>query len=251
MFDSMPKLLERSGTSSRGSITAFYTILVDADELDEPVSDTVRGILDGHIVLSRNMAEHYHYPAIDVLGSISRLDRAVAGPETMKAVGYIRRLMAVYAETEDLINVGAYQAGANPEIDEAVAKHKAIEDFLIQAIDEKTTLTDTLKMLGEIAGIEIPETETAEYLRKAFGAFNFSGGSITVPGYLSEGESMPEAETPQQEEAAEALYETSLEEEPVAEEVLEIKDEIPPPEAEEIPFEVLQNETDELPLIDL
>ncbi|MDR2304453.1 MAG: FliI/YscN family ATPase [Treponema sp.] len=250
MFDSMPKLLERSGTSNRGSITAFYTILVDADELDEPVSDTVRGILDGHIVLSRNMAEHYHYPAIDILGSISRLDRAVAGPLTIKAAGYIRRLMAVYAETEDLINVGAYQAGANPEIDEAVARHKVIEDFLIQAVDEKTTLADTLKMMGEIAGVEIPETETAEYLRKAFGAFNFADGSITVPEYFPKDE-MPEVETPRHEQAPEALYETRPDEKPVTEEVPETRNEIPALETEELSFGALQNETGELPLIDL
>jgi flagellum-specific ATP synthase len=250
MFDSMPKLLERSGTSSRGSITAFYTILVDADELDEPVSDTVRGILDGHIVLSRNMAEHYHYPAIDVLGSISRLDRTVAGNETMKAAGYIRRLMAVYAETEDLINVGAYQAGANPEIDEAVAKHKAIEDFLIQAVDEKTTLADTLARMGEIAGIEIPGTETAEYLRKAFGAFNFADGAITVPEYFPQ-EETPEAEAPRLEQDAEAPRQTLPAEEPVTEEVQETRDEVSAPEAEEFSFEPPPDEGGELPLIDL
>ncbi|MDR1240004.1 MAG: FliI/YscN family ATPase [Treponema sp.] len=159
MFDSMPKLLERSGTSSRGSITGFYTILVDGDDLDEPVSDTVRGILDGHIVLSRALAQRNHYPAIDVLGSISRLAPAVSGSLSFKAAGIIRRHMAVYAEAEDLINVGAYHSGSNPSIDEAIAKHQRIEDFLIQDMEEKTSLAETLAGVGEISGLPIPEEE--------------------------------------------------------------------------------------------
>lgn len=159
MFDQMPKLLERSGASDKGSITSFYTILVDGDDLDEPVADTVRGILDGHIVLSRALAQHYHYPAIDVLGSVSRLSSAVSGVETNKAVGVMRRLMAVYAENEKLINVGAYHAGSNSAIDEAIAKYDIIRNFLIQSIDEKADIRDTLLKLGEIAGISIPEKE--------------------------------------------------------------------------------------------
>jgi flagellum-specific ATP synthase len=163
MFDSMPKLLERCGTSDRGTITGFYTILVDGDDMDEPVADTVRGILDGHIVLSRSLAQRYHYPAIDVLGSISRLAPAVSGKVTTKAVGYIRRLMADYAGAEDLINVGAYRQGSNPAIDEAVAKRDAIEKFLIQDVDERSTVADTLAMMGEIAQMEIPAEEISRY----------------------------------------------------------------------------------------
>jgi flagellum-specific ATP synthase len=159
MFDSMPKLLERCGTSDKGTITGFYTILVDGDDMDEPVADTVRGILDGHMVLSRSLAQRYHYPAIDVLASISRLASTVSGPVTVKAVGAVRRLLAVYAEAEDLINVGAYHTGSNPAIDEAVAKREVIEQFLIQTVDEKTPMQDTIKALGKIAGIEIPEEE--------------------------------------------------------------------------------------------
>jgi flagellum-specific ATP synthase len=159
MFDSMPKLLERSGASDKGSITGFYTILVDGDDMDEPVSDTVRGILDGHIVLSRALAQAYHYPAIDVLQSISRLAPSVSGPVTNKAAGAIRRSMAVYAEAEDLVNVGAYRAGSNPAIDEAIAKHGPIEDFLMQAVEEKTSLETTLQMMSEISGIAIPAEE--------------------------------------------------------------------------------------------
>ncbi|MDR1389620.1 MAG: FliI/YscN family ATPase [Treponema sp.] len=159
MFDNMPKLLERSGSNDRGTITAFYTILVDGDDLDEPVSDTVRGILDGHIVLSRRLAGANHYPAIDVLGSISRLSPQVTGPAAQKAQGYIRRLMAVYGESEDLINVGAYHSGTNPVIDEAIAKKEAIDSFLIQEVDEKSSMVETLQVMSEISGISIPVEE--------------------------------------------------------------------------------------------
>jgi flagellum-specific ATP synthase len=168
MFDSMPKLLERSGTSDKGTITGFYTILVDGDDMDEPVSDTVRGILDGHIVLSRRLAEAYHYPAVDVLGSISRKAQAVSGPVSQKAAGYIRRLIAVYNEAEDLINVGAYHQGTNPVIDEAITKKKAIDDFLIQAVDEKSSVVETLQVMGEIAGMEIPVEEMQTYQKGNF-----------------------------------------------------------------------------------
>jgi flagellum-specific ATP synthase len=161
MFDSMPKLLERCGTSSRGTITGFYTVLVEGDDMDEPVADTVRGILDGHIVLSRNLAQAYHYPAVDVLQSISRKASAVSGPESIRAAGIIRRHMAAYAQAEDLINVGAYHQGSNPGIDAAIAKHSAIEEFLTQGAEEKCPLADTIQRLGEIAGIPIPEEEGA------------------------------------------------------------------------------------------
>lgn len=163
VFDSMPKLLERCGTSDKGTITGFYTILVDGDDMDEPIADTVRGILDGHIVLSRRMAEANHYPAIDVLGSISRLAPAVSGPVTQKAAGSIRRLLAVYNEAEDLINVGAYHQGTNPAIDEAAAKKTAIDAFLIQSVDEKSSIVETCQVMGEIAGMKIPVEEMQAY----------------------------------------------------------------------------------------
>jgi flagellum-specific ATP synthase len=162
MFDSMPKLLERSGTSDKGSITGFYTILVDGDDMDEPVADTVRGILDGHIVLSRDLAQAYHYPAIDVLQSISRLAPYVSGSVTNKAAGAIRRTMAVYARAEDLINVGAYHNGSNPEIDDAIAKHALIENFLIQEVDEPSTFEETLSSMSYITGIDIPVEEMSD-----------------------------------------------------------------------------------------
>ena len=166
VFDSMPKLLERCGTSEKGTITGFYTILVDGDDMDEPVSDTVRGILDGHIVLSRDLAHRHHYPAIDVLSSISRLANTLSGPQTKKAAGVIRRLMADYAGSEDLINVGAYKKGSNSRIDEAITKRDDIEKFLIQADDERSSVPETLTTMGEIAGVEIPEAEMDVYLPK-------------------------------------------------------------------------------------
>jgi flagellum-specific ATP synthase len=159
MFDSMPKLLERCGTSERGTITGFYTILVEGDDMDEPVADTVRGILDGHIVLSRNLAQAGHYPAIDVLQSISRKALRISGKETSRAAQAIRRSMAMYAESEDLINVGAYHAGSNADTDTAIAKHPAIRDFLVQAPDEPCPLSLTLQTMAEIAEVPIPERE--------------------------------------------------------------------------------------------
>jgi flagellum-specific ATP synthase len=134
--------------------------------MDEPIADTVRGILDGHIVLSRRLAQSYHYPAIDVLGSVSRLMSKVSGRVTNKAAGYIRRLMAAYAEAEDLINVGAYHAGTNPAIDEAIAKRAAIESLLIQEVEERAPMTETLALMADIADVEIPPEEIGVYERK-------------------------------------------------------------------------------------
>ena len=161
VFSLLPKLLERSGTSDKGSVTGFYTILVEGDDIDDPVSDNVRGILDGHIVLTRRLASRNHYPAVDVLASISRLAIQVTGPRTREACGTIRRLMATYAGAEDLISVGAYVKGSNAEIDEAIEKMPAIERFLVQTVEEKAPLAETLAMAGQIAGVVIPEEELA------------------------------------------------------------------------------------------
>jgi len=161
MFDTMPKLLERSGTSDVGSITGFYTILVDGDDMDEPVSDTVRGILDGHIVLSRRLAQSQHYPAIDVLQSVSRLAPAVSGPSVARAAASIRRSMAVYSEAEDFISIGAYKAGSDPGIDEAIAKHPAIREFLVQEVGEQSPLENTFSIMEAISGVPISPGEAA------------------------------------------------------------------------------------------
>jgi flagellum-specific ATP synthase len=159
MFDSMPKLLERSGTSDVGSITGIYTVLVDGDDMDEPVADTARGILDGHIVLSRRLAQAYQYPAIDILQSVSRLAPVVSGPSINKAAGIMRRSMAIYAEAEDLINVGAYHAGSNPATDEAIAKHQSIKEFLSQEVEDHSSEEETYAMMEAITGIRIPTEE--------------------------------------------------------------------------------------------
>jgi len=161
VFSQLPKLLERSGTSVRGSITGFYTILVEGDDIDEPVSDAVRGILDGHVVLARRLAQKNHYPAVDVLQSISRLSLQVTGPRIQECAAAVKRLMATYAEAEDLINVGAYAAGTSAEIDEAVVKMPEINSFLVQGIREKSNLTETFQKLGAIVNKSIPEEELA------------------------------------------------------------------------------------------
>lgn len=162
VFSILPRLLERCGNSEKGTITGFYTILVEGDDMDEPVSDTVRGILDGHIVLSRKLAQAYHYPAIDILASLSRLGRKVTGREEQNAAGRVRRLLATYTDSEDLINVGAYAEGSNSEIDEAIEKIDDIWDFLGQEIEEKANLRDTIQRMAQIAGIEVPTPEEVD-----------------------------------------------------------------------------------------
>ncbi|HVP19025.1 MAG TPA: FliI/YscN family ATPase, partial [Spirochaetia bacterium] len=167
VFSLLPKLLERSGTSDKGSITGFYTILVEGDDIDDPVSDNVRGILDGHIVLTRKLASRNHYPAVDVLQSISRLAIHITGQRTREVSGYIKRQMATYAAAEDLISVGAYVKGSNAEVDEAIEKMPRIDEFLRQRIEEKASLPQTLRQAGEIAGIEIPAEELGEAAPRA------------------------------------------------------------------------------------
>ncbi|GMO56333.1 MAG: flagellar protein export ATPase FliI [Treponemataceae bacterium] len=159
VFDLIPKLLERSGTSRKGSITGFYAVLADGDDMDDPIVDKVRGTLDGHIVLSRALAQQNHFPAIDINMSISRLAKRVSGKATQEAVGKIRRLMAAYSENEDMITVGAYQKGANAAVDKAIDLHEKIETFLVQEEYEASPIDVTLKRLGELGGVEIPESE--------------------------------------------------------------------------------------------
>lgn len=147
VFATLPKLLERAGTSSNGSITGIYTVLVDGDDLNEPISDAVRGILDGHIVLSRDLANKNHYPAIDVLTSISRLMNDIVSKEHKQLAAKIKNILAVYKEAEDLINIGAYVRGNNPKIDEAIDYIDKIRSFLQQDIDEKIDFKETLAKL--------------------------------------------------------------------------------------------------------
>lgn len=137
VFSALAGLLERAGTSEAGSITGVYTVLVEGDDMNEPVADASRAILDGHIVLSREIAEMGRYPAIDVLASVSRLSDDLCSPEQLALAAKARRLMAVWAEVKDLVEVGAYRSGSSPEADEAIAKRGALEAFLAQAADEQ------------------------------------------------------------------------------------------------------------------
>lgn len=152
VFTMLPKLLERAGTNDKGSITGFYTILVEGDDMDEPIADAVRGILDGHIVLSRELAHKFHYPAVDVLQSVSRLTNKITSKPLQQNMGYIRKMLALYKDKEDLINIGAYTKGSNPEIDEAIDKMDDINSFLRQDVDEDVSIKDTLSEQGHISG---------------------------------------------------------------------------------------------------
>ena len=150
VYSEMPKLLERAGCSDKGSITGLYTVLVDGDDFNEPITDTARSILDGHIMLDRKLAHKNHYPAIDVLQSISRCMSQIATREHKSYAGKLKNVMATYAEAEDLINIGAYKAGSNPDIDYAVSKIGAVNEFLMQDVSDKFTFEQTVSMLKEI-----------------------------------------------------------------------------------------------------
>jgi flagellum-specific ATP synthase len=142
VFAALPKLLERAGTSETGTITALYTVLVDGDDMNEPVADAVRAILDGHIVLSRKLASANQFPAVDVLASVSRVMPDVVTPEHFAAASKVRDMMATYREAEDLINIGAYVAGSNPRVDLAIARVETIRSFMRQGIYETSTLAE-------------------------------------------------------------------------------------------------------------
>ncbi len=151
VFATLPRLLERAGRfQGQGSITGLYTVLVDGDDLNEPVADSVRSILDGHIVLSRDLAARNHYPAIDVLNSTSRIMREISSTRHLELAGRARSLMATYKEAEDLINIGAYMKGSNQNIDNAVDKIDDINKFLRQNYDETTSLKQTIEELGTV-----------------------------------------------------------------------------------------------------
>ena len=151
VFATLPKVLERAGNfQGQGSITGLYTVLVDGDDLTEPVADAVRAILDGHIVLSRNMAAKNHYPAIDVMMSASRVMRDITTPRHQELAGKIRSVMAVYRESEDLINIGAYAAGSSKKIDYAISRIEAINAFLTQEFSETSSLEETITALGDL-----------------------------------------------------------------------------------------------------
>jgi flagellum-specific ATP synthase len=150
VFAIMPKLLERTGTSSKGTITGLYTVLVDGDDLNEPVTDTVRGIIDGHIILSRKLANQNHYPAIDVLASVSRVMPSIIDKKHLKMANAIKDVMATYRESEDLINIGAYKMGSNKKIDTAIELKEDIDEFLTQEVLESYPFEETISMMNEI-----------------------------------------------------------------------------------------------------
>ena len=154
VFSSIPRLVERAGRAQSGSITSFITVLVEGDDKDDPICDAVRGLLDGHIWLSRKLSNRGHYPAIDPLESISRLMPDICSAEHVNAANQLRRLLGVYAENEDLISVGAYQEGNNPEIDRAVRLKPAIDAWLCQRTDEPSTFDEALGGLMALASAE-------------------------------------------------------------------------------------------------
>lgn len=151
VFALLPKLMERAGRSEAGSITGLYTVLVEGDDMNEPVADAVRSILDGHVVLSRKLAAENHYPAVDVLESISRVMYDVAPKEYRISAKNVLADLAVYRENEDLINIGAYKKGTNPRIDRAISKHDQIREFLIQDMEDRSNLEDAWKQVGQLA----------------------------------------------------------------------------------------------------
>jgi type III secretion protein N (ATPase) len=153
VFNALPALLERAGPAEKGSITAIYTVLVEGDDMNEPVADEVRSILDGHVILSRRLASAYHYPAIDVLESVSRVMGNVVDDAHKAAAGKVRDMLARYRDTELLIRIGEYKKGSDPATDEAIEKNKAINDFLKQKLSEKSTYQDALEALKKLAGI--------------------------------------------------------------------------------------------------
>ena len=150
VYSEMPKLLERAGRDECGSITGLYTVLVDGDDFNEPITDTARSILDGHIMLDRKLGHKNHYPAIDVLQSISRCMSQIVSREHKKLASKLKSVLATYNEAEDLINIGAYKAGSNPAIDRAIRKIDAINAFLCQDVDEKIDYDETYKLLQQL-----------------------------------------------------------------------------------------------------
>jgi FliI/YscN family ATPase len=155
VFGLLPRLLERAGTAERGSITGLYTVLAEGDDMQDPIADTVRSILDGHIVLTRQLAQENHYPAIDVLQSVSRLFSALASPEHKAAASSLRDALFAYQQARDLINIGAYVAGSNPQIDRALRMQPHIQRFLRQPPDSPTELVESLARLRAIANEEV------------------------------------------------------------------------------------------------
>jgi len=150
VYSELPKLLERAGCDDKGSITGLYTVLVDGDDFNEPITDTARSILDGHIMINRKLVHKNHYPAIDVLQSISRCMSQIAEREHKAVAGKLKNVLATYNEAEDLINIGAYKSGSNPDIDYAISKIQTVNQFLRQGVDEKYTFEETVVLMKDL-----------------------------------------------------------------------------------------------------
>lgn len=159
VFALLPRLLERSGMGLSGSITAFYTVLVEADDMNDPIADSVRGILDGHIVLSRALASRAHYPSIDILDSVSRLMPDIVPGDHFKRAMSVKERMAIYRQSEDLINIGAYVRGTSPSIDQAINSYDPINSFLKQDLNQGFSYEETMDYLGSIAAHELQTGE--------------------------------------------------------------------------------------------
>jgi flagellum-specific ATP synthase len=157
VFSLLPQLLERAGTGEHGAITGLFTVLVEADDMNDPIADSVRSILDGHIVLTRDLATQNHYPAVDVLGSVSRLNRDLLKPEQLNLSAGMREHLAVYRRNQDLINIGAYPAGSNPAVDQAIALREPLNKFLRQGVDEGFTAPQSWSLLTGLSKPPIQE----------------------------------------------------------------------------------------------
>jgi len=153
VFSLLPQLLERAGTSEKGTITGLFTVLVEADDMNDPIADAVRSILDGHIVLTRELATQNHYPAIDVLESVSRLNRDLLRPEQLSLTAAAREHMAIYRKNQDLINIGAYPAGSNPPIDRAIQFHDPLNQFLRQGVTDGFNASQSWSTLGQVLSV--------------------------------------------------------------------------------------------------
>ena len=149
VFSMLPQLLERAGTGEAGSITGLFTVLVEADEMDDPIADSVRSILDGHIILTRELAMHNHYPAIDILASVSRLNRDLLTSEQLDLTGQAREAMSTFRKNQDLINIGAYPAGSNPVIDRAIVSNEKLQAFLRQPVDQRHAGAESWRLLAQ------------------------------------------------------------------------------------------------------
>jgi flagellum-specific ATP synthase len=193
VFAILPRLLERAGAAATGSITALYTVLVEGDDMNEPVADAVRSILDGHIVLSRELAHRHHYPAIDVLQSVSRVAPRLLSPREAEAAGRLRGLLAAHKRAEDLIAIGAYVPGTDPRVDEARAKLDRIEGFLCQSVDGDYSRDEALSRLLQLTDVPPGPSSPAPELGPVpagtapagglTGAFNpLPAGAEVVPG---------------------------------------------------------------------